>query len=76
MVFLAYLADASGGGALALGPVELLIILVVWLVPTFLIARWASRKGHSFAVFLLLGLLVSPIVSLIVAAVVSDRRTV
>ena len=37
------------------------------------IARYAEGKGQSFIGFLLLGVLVSPIISLIVALVIDDR---
>lgn len=59
---------------MGIGPFELVIILIIWVLPCVLIAKWAERKGHSFGIFLVLGLLISPFVSLIVAAVVSDKR--
>ena len=56
-----------------LGPLELVIIIVVWLAPAVLIAKYAESKGQSFVLFLLLGLFVSWIVSAIVALLVTDR---
>lgn len=56
------------------GPVFLGIIgIVAW----FALALWpafiAKRKGHSFALFLLLGILTSFILALIIAALVKDK---
>ena len=59
---------------LILSPLALFVLLVLlWAVPSYLIARYAGRKGHSFGGFLLLGLVISPIVSGIVALLVADR---
>jgi Short C-terminal domain len=72
MSLLAYLdPNGSGGG---LGALEVVIIILVWIAPSVLIARYAQRKGHSFVGFLLLGLLISWVVSGIAALLVSDRR--
>ena len=56
-----------------LGGLELVIIIFVWIAPTVAIAKYAESKGQSFALFLLLGLLVSWVVSLIAALLVTDR---
>ncbi len=48
---------------------------VLWLIPAWLVARYAEAKGHSFAGFLVAGLLVSWALSLIVALVLQDHRT-
>jgi hypothetical protein len=68
---IAYLDPGSGGG---IGPLEVVIIILVWIVPAVLIARYADRKGHSFVGFLLIGLLTSWVISGIAALVVEDRR--
>jgi hypothetical protein len=57
-----------------MGPLELAIILLVWVLPAYLVARYAQRKGHSFGAFLLLGLLVSWAISFIIAVVLQDKR--
>jgi len=57
-----------------LGPVEAFIIIFVWIAPAVLIAKYAESKGQSFAAFLLIGLLVSWVVSAIAALLVTDRR--
>jgi hypothetical protein len=70
---IAYLDSGDSGGSI--GPLEVVIIALVWIVPAVLIAKYAERKGHSFVGFLLIGLLVSWIISGIAAVVVEDRRT-
>jgi hypothetical protein len=49
-------------------------LLAIWVLPSYLIARYAERKGHSFVGFLLLGLIISWVISGIVALVVEDKR--
>ena len=58
-----------------IGPLELLFIVapLFWFLPSYLIAKYAERKGWSFAGFLLLGLLVSWILSGIVALIIEDK---
>ena len=57
------------------GPVFLSIIgLVAWICLALWPARIASRKGHSFILFLLLGIVTSFLFSLLVAALVKDRN--
>jgi hypothetical protein len=72
MTVLAYLDPGGAGGGLGL--LELVIIILIWIAPSVLIAKYAERKGHSFAGFLLLGLLISWVVSGIAAMLVADRR--
>jgi hypothetical protein len=45
--------------------------LIVWIGLSVLVAAWARRNGHSFGAYLLIGLLISPAVSLIVLLIVS-----
>ncbi len=56
-----------------MGPLEVLVLLLLYVLPSVLVAKYAERKGQSFALFLVLGLLVSWIVSLIVAVVMRDQ---
>lgn len=58
-----------------IGPLEAFVLLFIYLLPAWLVARYAARKGQSFGLFLLLGLLVSWIISLIVALVAEDKGT-
>jgi uncharacterized membrane protein YedE/YeeE len=69
---LAYLDPASGPSAATIVGVGL-VIFVIYFAICWWIARYAERKGQSFIGFLLLGVLVSPIISLIVALVIDDR---
>jgi hypothetical protein len=56
-----------------IGPMEIFIILVFWIVPSYLVARYAERKGHGFGGFLILGLVIGWVISLFAALIVSDR---
>jgi hypothetical protein len=69
---LAYLDTSSGPGAGTIVGVGLFIFVIYFLI-CWWIARYAERKGQSFIAFLLLGVLVSPIISLIVALVIDER---
>src|SRR3954451_6775495 len=55
------------------GPLEIFIILILWILPSYLVARYAERKGHSFAGYLIFGLVIGWVISLIVALIVEDR---
>src|SRR4051812_46880475 len=60
-----------------MGPLELLVVLAfiaLWIWPSYAIARYAERKGHSFGGFFALGLIVSWVVSWVVALLVADKR--
>ena len=67
-MLLAY-TDTGTGSQLAL-----VVFVAFWLLPSFLIARWAAKKGHSFTLILILGVLLSPVISLVVTVWLSDRR--
>jgi putative oligomerization/nucleic acid binding protein len=71
MNVLAYLDPGSGS---VLGPLEVVIVILAWIAPAVLVAKYAESKGQSFAAFLLIGLLVSWVVSAVAALVVTDRR--
>ena len=56
------------------GPVFLGIIgIVAWFALALWPASIAKRKGHSFVLFLLLGILTSFILALIIASLVGDK---
>jgi hypothetical protein len=53
--------------------VELVVLVVAYVVPAYLVARAAERRGHSFGGFLLGGLVVGwPFSGIVV--LVSGRR--
>jgi hypothetical protein len=54
--------------------IELVILVVVYVLPAYLIARVAARRGHSFGGFLLGGLVVGWFFSGIVLLVVGRAR--
>lgn len=59
---------------LNLGVTEVLVILLVFVVPTVLVARYAQRKGYSALVFALIGIIASPILAGLIAYVLPDKR--
>lgn len=63
--------DPNGGGGI--GPVEVFVILAIYILPSVLVARYAANKGHSFAVFLIVSLLFSWLIALIIAVVMQDK---
>jgi hypothetical protein len=52
----------------------LLGIIVLWLLPTILTARLAERKGRSFAVYLVVSLLIGWPIPLIAALILRPRK--
>lgn len=57
-----------------MGPLEVLILVIIWFLPAFLVARYAANRGQNLWLFLLLGIVVSWVVSLIVALLSPDKR--
>lgn len=49
------------------------IIIIGWIILSFFVASFAKNKGRSFGGFLALALIISPIIALIVAAIVKDE---
>jgi len=49
-------------------------VLLFWLVPAFLVAKLADRKGRSFAVYLIASLIIGWIIPLIAALIVRPRK--
>ena len=68
---LAYVDPNSGGSAIGL--VEIVVIFALYFAPAFFVARYAANKGHSFGLFLVLGLFFSWLIALLVAVIVEDR---
>src|SRR4051812_26066634 len=65
----------SGDNRLATGAIIfLLVTLGVWLLLVWLVAAYAERKGHSLVVFLLLGFFLSPLIAVVIALLVEDKR--
>ncbi|HEX8646822.1 MAG TPA: hypothetical protein VF715_07955 [Thermoleophilaceae bacterium] len=56
-----------------IGPLELVILLGLIVVPGYLVARHAQSKGYSFALFFVFWLVLWP-AALIVALVLPDKR--
>jgi ABC-type multidrug transport system permease subunit len=69
---LAYL-DTSSGGSIG-GLLVLALFFGLYLALCWSIAKYAERKGQNLALFFVLGLLVSPIVSFISALLINDPR--
>jgi hypothetical protein len=57
-----------------IGAVLFLSIFLLYFAACWWIAKYAERKGQNLALFFLLGVLVSPIISLIAALLVRDPR--
>jgi hypothetical protein len=51
----------------------LLAVLLIWLLPAFMIARLAERRGRSFTAFLVLALLL-PWPAILLAVLILPRR--
>lgn len=74
---LAYLDPGDDEGLSGLAVFLIVFAIVtVWLGASFFVAKYAERKGQSFLGFALLGILVSPLISLIAAIIVGDRSPV
>ena len=75
MELIAYIDPGSDDG---LGlPVFLGVFVAValWITLSFFVARYAEGKGQSFAGFLLLGILISPVLAAVGALLVGDRQS-
>jgi hypothetical protein len=62
-------AEIDVGGVLAL-----FLFFGLYLGACWATAKYAERKGQNFAVFFLLGVLISPIVAWIAAMIIRDPR--
>ncbi|HEY4452456.1 MAG TPA: hypothetical protein VGN13_12785 [Solirubrobacteraceae bacterium] len=51
----------------------LLVLVVIWIGPAILAGRIAERKGREFAVYVIAGLIVGPLV-LLISLVLPRRR--
>lgn len=54
--------------------VAVLVTFVGWFVPSWFVAMYAEKKGHSFWGFFLLSILIGWIIGLIAALIVKDRN--
>jgi hypothetical protein len=54
--------------------VVLLVVLAVWIGPAYLAGRVADRKGRSFRLFMVAGLLIGPLVLLGTLLLPRSRR--
>ena len=56
-----------------IGPLELVVVIVLILLPAYFVAKHAESKGYSFALFFIAFLLLWP-VALIAALALPDRH--
>jgi cell division protein FtsW (lipid II flippase) len=56
-----------------IGPIEVLVLFVLVLLPAYFVAKHAESKGYSFALFFIGFLLLWP-VALVAALALPDRR--
>ncbi len=49
------------------------VIPLLWILPCYLVAKYAEGKGQSFAAFMIIGLVVGWVITGIVALVLRDR---
>jgi hypothetical protein len=54
--------------------VVLLVVLAVWIGPAYLAGRVANRKGRSFGLYMVAGLLIGPLVLLGTLLLPRSRR--
>ena len=60
---------------LNIGAAEVLVLILVWVLPALLIARYAAGRGMSFSLVLLGGLLVSALLTLVVVLVIARSQS-
>jgi uncharacterized membrane protein len=53
---------------------SIIIGIIAWIVIAFWPARWASKKGYNFFVFLVLSWFISFILTLIIVAFLDDKN--
>ena len=46
--------------------VDVLAVLVVWVLPSYLVGKLAQRRGHDLLPMFVISLLVSPLIGLVV----------
>jgi hypothetical protein len=54
--------------------VLLVALIALWIGPSVLVARLAERKGRSFAVYLIVSLIIGWPIPLVAALIVPPRR--
>lgn len=54
--------------------VVLLVVLAVWIGPAYLAGRVANRKGRSFGLYMVAGLVIGPLVLLGTLLLPRSRR--
>jgi ABC-type molybdate transport system permease subunit len=52
------------------------VIFILWIILAFVLANTARIKGHSYGVFLVLGLLFSPVIGFIILMVMGEDKEV
>jgi hypothetical protein len=58
-----------------IGPLELFIIVLplFWILPAYLVAKYAQGKGQSFGAFFVFGLLLGWVITGIVALLIRSK---
>ncbi len=52
-----------------------LVVIIGWIILSFVLASAAQKRGRSYGLFLALGLLCSPIIGFIILLVMSENET-
>jgi len=53
----------------------IVVLFAIWLLPSWLVARYAERKGYSFVGFLIAALLLSWVLAFLAALFLRNRRS-
>lgn len=48
--------------------------IIFWLLFAYLVGKYAEKKGHNFATYMVISLLLSPLVGFIIALVSGDNK--
>lgn len=52
------------------------VVFIIWVVLAFLLASSAKSKGRSYAGFLVLGLILSPVIGFIILLVMGENKDI
>ena len=64
------LAPVCMGAMSIVGPIS----MVVWIIVSFIVGRWASKRGRSKWGWLLFALVIDPIVAALVLLLVGNKK--
>jgi hypothetical protein len=59
----------------AVGPMEVLVVvwIAAWLFLSYKVAKWAARKGYSFALFFVIAVLISFVLAFVIVIFLPDK---